>query len=223
MATSGSIDFALNARQICTFALEELRLIGSGQDPDADDMEKARVRLNMMLKSWQLTGPNLWRQTEGTVTLVANTSSYVLSPKPFKVVEARYRDASSRDLPMIELTRQEYIEFPLKTSTGIPTQYYVDRQRSASTMYVWPVPAAVTIETIKYTYQRAFEDIDSLDNDLDIPSEHLETVGVSLAVRCMNIFAKTDPLLLKRADELVFEASQSDREEFVRFVPDRTR
>lgn len=221
MATSGSIDFSMTTRDVCTYALEELRVIAAGETPTDDDMQAVRKRLTLMLKSWQITGPNLWRQTDGSVALVASTASYTLSPRPHRVIEARYRDANSRDLPMVELTRQEYVDLPLKTTTGIPTSYYVNYQRAATTLYVWPVPASVTTETIVYTYQRVFEDADTLENDLDIPQEYLETVGMALAARCLGMFGKKDQDLERRSLMLIAEADQSDREPFVRFVPDR--
>ena len=221
MPTSGSIDFSMTTREVCTYALEELRIVAAGETPTADDMAAVRRRLNLMLKSWQITGPNLWRQTDGAATLVASTASYTLSPKPHRVIEARYRDTSGRDLPMFEMTRQEYADLPMKTSTGIPTSYYVDYQRAAVTLTVWPVPVSATTETIRYTYQRAFEDADTLENDLDIPHEYLETVGTSLAVRCLRLFGKSDDQLRVREAQLLAEVSQSDREPFVRFIPER--
>lgn len=221
MATSGSINYNMTARDVCTFALEELREVGAGQTPNADDMAQVLRRLNLMLKSWQLNGPNLWRQTVGTVSLVSSTSSYVLSPRPYRIIEARYRDANSRDLPMEQLTRAEYYELPLKTSTGIPTTFYVDYQRAAATMYVWPVPASATTETVQYTYQRIVEDLDTLENEIDIPQEYLELVGTSLAVRCLSLFAKDNVELRRRELQLLAAADQSDREQMVRFVPDR--
>lgn len=220
MSTSGSINFSLNARAICTYALEELREIGGGETPSAIDMATVQRRLNLMLKSWQATGPNLWRQTDGSVALVANTASYVLTPKPFRVVEARYRSSAGVDVPMFDLTRQEYLDLPLKSSAGVPTNYYVDYQRAAATLYVWPVPASVTTEAIHYTYQRAVEDVDSLDDDLDIPQEYLELVGTSLAVRCLPMFGKEDKALRAREATLMADFIDSDREAVVRFVPD---
>ncbi len=223
MATSGSIDFSLNAQEIVQFALDEIRVTSAGESVSAEDMELGIRRLNLMLKSWQAIAPNLWRQTEGSVTLTTS-ASYTLSPRPFRVVECRYRDADGRDLPMTELTRSEYYDLPLKTSTGIPTQYYVDHQRAASTLYVWPVMAAVTTETLKYTYQRAFEDIDANTNDIDIPSEYLEIVGTNLAARLLSPFGKTkreNQELVLNAQRLLQDMLDADREAFVRFVPGR--
>lgn len=223
MATSGSIDFSLNARDIVEFALEEIRVTSSGDAVSAEDMATGIRRLNLMLKSWQSSAPSLWRQTEGSVVLTT-AASYALSPRPFRVIECRYRDTAARDLPMNELTRSEYYDLPLKTSTGIPTNYYVDYQRTAATLYVWPVMSSATTETIKYTYQRAFEDIDAATNDLDIPAEHLETVGTNLAVRLLSPFGKSErdnQMLIATARGLLLDMQDADREAVVRFIPGR--
>jgi len=221
MATSGSIDYSVNARELCTFALQLIRIVSIGETASSEDMDRAKTALNMMMKTMQLQAPSLWRQTFGSVTLVASTASYVLTPKPFRVIEARYRDTSGRDLPMEEMTRQEYVDLPLKTTTGVPTSYYVDVQRAATTLYVWPVPASATTETVQYTFQRVFEDIDSLDNDLDVPQEHLETVGYQLAARLHATYGKSIPEVLAMAKYLMDMASDADREPFVRFIPER--
>lgn len=221
MSTSGSIDFNLNARDLCTFALRKIRITPVFDTPSAEDMEVAREELNLMLKTLQLHAPGLWRQTDGTATLVASTGSYTLSPRPFRVHEARYRSAAGIDLPMMELSRQEYVELPLKTTTGVPTQYYVDYQRTNAIMYVWPVPASVTTETIRYTYQRVFDDIDALTNDIDVPQEHLEAVGYQLAARLQVTYGKEVKGVNEMAAMLMAEVDAADREPVVRFVPER--
>ena len=58
---------------LLTEALQELRVIGSGETATDDDMADVKRRLNLMLKSWQLSMPNLWRHTEGTVTITSAT------------------------------------------------------------------------------------------------------------------------------------------------------
>lgn len=220
MATSGSIDYSLTARGLCTYALKKIRVVAAGETPSAEDMADALEELNVMLKGWQLSGPNLWRQTFGSVALVAATSTYTLSPKPFRVIECRYRNTSGIDLPMMELNRQDYVDLPQKTSTGTPTQFYVDYQRAATTLYVWPVPSFVTTETVQYTYQRAFEDLDSLNNDIDIPSEYLDVIGYALADRLQETFGKEVRGVTQRAAFLMAMASSADREGTVRFAPD---
>lgn len=225
MTTSGSSDFNLTARQLITFAHKKLNITARTAQPSAEDMRDGIELLNLMLKGLEAKAPSLWRQTFGSVALVANTASYTLDPQPYRLVEARYRDANWRDLPMNQLTRQEYVDLPLKASTGIPTNYYIDYQRSAATLYVWPVPAAVTTETIAYTYQRRFEDIDAAANDIDIMPEYLETLGYNLADRIAENHNKRvkRPDITTRAKELMEDLLAADREDEIRFVPERRR
>jgi len=221
MSTSASVNYSLNARELATWALKKTRILQEAETASADMMSDAFDDLNLMLKGWMRDGPNLWRQTFGSATLVTSTASYTLSPRPHRVIEARYRSTSGRDVPMTLLTRQEYVDLPLKTSTGIPTQYYVDYQRAAVTLYVWPVPASATTETVQYTYQRYPEDIDTGSNDLDIPPEWFETVGYNLADRLLESYGLKDDRISARAMMLLAAAKDDDREDVVRFVADR--
>ncbi len=221
MATSGSIDFSLTAREVITHALRMIGVASIVEDASGEDAKFAMRHLNLMLKGWQHSGPHIFRQTEGSVALVASTASYALSPRPYRVLDARYRDTSGRDLPMLELTRADYYDLPLKTSTGIPTSWYFDPQRTTGTLYVWPVPSSVTTETIRYTYQRAFEDVDDLANDIDVPNEHLELVAYSLADRLMDIYHTEFPRITERAMLLQRQVRDMDREPVIRFTPSR--
>lgn len=222
MTTSGSTDYNLNARDLIEFSLRKLNVISAIQNAPAKDASVALRECNLMLKGLQMTAPNLWRQTFGNVTLTT-ASSYSITPRPFRIHEMRYRDTSGRDIPMYEMTREEYVELPLKSSTGIPTNYYVDYQRDAVTVYVWPVLASATTESLQFTYQRRFEDIDALENDLDVPQESLETLGYMLADRLSETYSLDKPLVTKRAAMLLEELKAADREPYVRFIPDRTR
>ena len=224
MSTSGSINYGFTARQAITFALRKLRVLGAGDDPSSDQSEDAMIELNLLLKEW-MKYESLWRMTEGSITLVASTYSYALSTAatiPHRVISARYRDANSRDLPMELMTREDYYNLPLKSTNGIPTQYWVDYQLSYPTFYIWQGLASVTTETIKYTYQRKFEDIDSLDNDIDIRQEHFAVVGYNLADRLIDDYAvpaSTAARIPIRAGQLLEEALDEDREDFIQLMP----
>lgn len=219
MPVSGSTDFTLNTRDLVTFALRKIRVVDGISAPSADDMENGRQQLNLMLKSWQAHGPNLWRQTEGTLTLTT-AASYALTAA-YRVVSARLRQ-SGRDLPMGLMTREEYREIPLKTSTGTPTQYYFDPQRDGGTLYIWPLLATAAGETIEYTYQRRFDDNDTLTNSLDIPQEYLETVGYNLAARLIDdhgIIGVVADRITARAAELKQRLEWADVEPVLRMGP----
>lgn len=222
MATSGSIDYSLTAREVIDFALKKLRVLASGETASAAQATDAMRELNMMLKGWQ-KHQSLWRLTEGEQSIVANTANYTLSStNPYRLISARYYNGTT-ETPMARLTREEYYDLPLKTSTGTPTQFYVDRQRTTTVLYIWPLLASVSSETVKYTYQRKFEDVDSLDNEIDVRQEHLEVVGYNLAARLADNAGRTGEVvnrIIGRAEMLLNEALDDDREPFVRFIPD---
>jgi hypothetical protein len=221
MATSGSIDFNMSAREVITYALRKINILAETEDPGADQAARAMTELNVMLKGWQ-KHENLWRLTEGSVALTDATASYSLSPIPHRVVSVRYRNTGGTDLPMEEMSRQEYYDLPLKTSAGTPTSYYVDYQRATVTLFVWPVLADATTETFKHTYQRKFEDIDALDNDIDIKQEHFEVVGYNLAARMADDYGRKGEhisRIIARAEMLLQDALDDDRETSIQFVP----
>ena len=225
MAVSGSINYTFDARAAITYALKKIKVLGEGEDPSAGQAEDAMIELNIMLKGW-MKHESLWRHTEGSITLIADTYSYALSSAtlaPHRVISARYRNASTIDLPMELMTREEYYDLPDKTTTGIPTQYYVDYQRANPTFLLWQSLASVTTETIQYTYQRKFDDIDSLDNDIDVRQEHFEVVGYNLAKRLAPEYGRVDSSAYGEVKEMAFllleAALDEDREDFVQFVP----
>lgn len=223
MSTSGSIDFNMTARELVTFALRKINVCAKNEDPDADDAETARIELNTMLKGWQKYA-NLWRMTEGSVTLLNATASYALTPFPHKVISARYRDTGGNDTPLEVLTRDEYYDMPNKTGAGRPNSYYVDYQRTAATLYTWQVQATVTTETIKYTFQRKFEDVDDLANDIDVKQEHFEVVGFNLAARLADDYGRAGghiDRVIQRAGMLLNDVLDDDREDYIQIIPGR--
>ena len=220
MPVSGSTDFTLNARDVVTYAFKQLRVARAGEPIDAEDMSDGLEALNLMLKSWQVDMPNLWRQTNGSLPLVANTASYNMAAA-FRIKSARLRQ-SGRDIPMHLLTREEYEEIPLKTSTGFPTQYYFDPQRDTGVLYLWPVLGSVSGETVEYTYQRRFYDVDTPDDSIDLPQEYLMGVGWNLAEALLESYGKADPTskrIMAMAARHRNSLQSADREDVVRFVP----
>jgi hypothetical protein len=226
MALSGSQNFSINARELITQTLRKMAVLGVAQALDADEAEAIRIELNTMLKGWQRSGPHLWKKTEGSVTLIAATASYdmALTLNPLRIMSVRYRDTAARDLPMRAFTRDEYFDLPIKTSTGIPTRYYFDPQRGAPTLYVWPVKATITTETLKVTYQKRIDDIDDLSNDIDIPQEHFDVLMYALAERLLDdygIEGEAAQRIMLRSQSLLQSAMDFEREDDVYFTPDR--
>jgi hypothetical protein len=219
MASSGSSDFSLNVRELATSALGLIGVVGIGDTPTDDEMDKALLHLNLMVKTWgAMPSPKLWLLTEGSQALTASTASYTLTAAR-KVLSVRRR-TSSIDTPLLEMSRSDYFDTPSKASTGMATSYYFDPQRATRTLYVWPVPDATIAAstTLQYTYLRVIEDLDALTDDFDLPQEWLEAIQYGLAARLTVPFRMhlTDPAgaaeIKQRAADLYAQLASYDTE-----------
>lgn len=183
MSTSGSVDFTLNSRQIVDEALRLLGVLQEGDSPTTARANEALNALNMMLKTWGAS-ERLWLMTEGTVTLVASQAAYSLGTGVRRVLSVRRR-VGTLDTPMFQLSRQEYFDQPTKSATGTPNSWYFDQQRASRTLYIWQTVDAATaaVASLHYTYTRVIEDVDTLDNEADVPAEWLEVLVYNLATR----------------------------------------
>lgn len=219
MATSGSTDYSLTARGIVQAALEMIGVVPIGETAEAEHSTKALEQLNLMVKTWGASSdPKLWLLTEGSQALTASTASYTLTAAR-KVLSVRRR-TSNNDTPLSGLGRSDYFDLPTKSATGIPNSWYFDPQRSARKLYIWPTADTSTAAstTLQYTYLRVIEDLDTLDDDFDLPQEWLEPLEVSLAARLILPFRVhiTDPagaaLIQQRAESLYAQLSSYDEE-----------
>ena len=206
-------------------ATEEIEARKNGGAGSGEDAERGREHINLMLKSW-MRYEHLWRLTEGYVLLVADLAGYSLTPRPYRVNDIRYRDSNSKDTIMTPMSRDLYYTLPDKAITGIPTQWYFDPQRDSDSLFIWPVLSSIngtTPERIQVTYQRRFEDVDTLAENVDIPQQYLEVVGYNLASRLASSYGRKGDTINhvhSLALELKNEMLDDDRPDFVQFVPD---
>lgn len=213
MATTGT----KTVSAIVTAALRKMGVTAADEPATAADMANGVEALEMMLKSWQREPHLDWTVTSGSVALTTG-ANHTLSPvRPIRIVSARYKGTGGNEIPMVEMTRDQYDSLPNKTSTGVPTQFYYDRQREAAVLYVWPVMASVTTETIEYTYQREIEDIAASTDTVDIPGEWYECAVYNLADRMMIDYEIQKSAITARAEYLWRELVGAGRPESVFF------
>ncbi|QDP58758.1 MAG: hypothetical protein GOVbin1573_45 [Prokaryotic dsDNA virus sp.] len=189
---------------ICTAALRHAGRTPWGQAAEAEDMAFAVGEIFRMLKAWQASDA-LWTRDTQSVALVTAQAAYTLtSPaRPLRIHNARYKDANGYEMPMERMTADEYDALPDKASRGIPTTWFYDRKAEAGTLYVWPVPASATTETIEMRIEAEIEDITSSTDALDVPAEWYDAVVYGLAAR---LSSKPDARLVGYATEALAEA-----------------
>lgn len=206
-------------RTIVTDALEKINVVDAESTPEAYEVAKGVRELNRMLKGWQNKGYSLFNYASQTVTLTT-AASYTMSPvRPIRLLGVRYNNGST-EIPMTEMTRQEYDDLPVKTTTGTPTQFYYDKQRESALIYIWPVLSAASGQTLEVTYEAEFEDITDEDDVLPLPGEYWDAVVYNLADRLADDFGVDAPKVMMRAEKLLNEALAADTEGSVFFMGD---
>lgn len=190
MTVSTSISFNLTALEVINQALSVLGWLPASDSANPDDAETARVHLNLMLKTMQADGCNIWRQEPESITFAAGTATVTLDPRVIDVIEARLVRATNSEFSLGRWDRGQYITLPNKAQTGTPVAFYFQKNRDAVTMTLWPVP--YTEYVVNCTTARVIADVTEVNDDLDVPQEWLECVVWNLADRLAPVFGVTD-------------------------------
>ena len=223
MATSGTKTFALTIAD----TIEEAYELAGLELRTGYDAETARRSLNIMFADWSNRGINLWTIAQVTTSLTSGTSSYTLNSYDLDIVSSviRQTDASSNstDLQLTRIGRTEYLNIPDKSSTGRPTQIFLDRQ-TTPVVKLWPTPdSAYTYSLIANTIQR-IDDASASAQDPEVPSRFIPPMASGLAYY---IALKKNPDkagILKQQYEQDFKlASDEDRNRAsLHLVPSRS-
>jgi len=80
MATSGSTDFTMTARQVINSAFNKIGVKVAEQALQAQEFQDGIDALNLMMKSWQAQGLHLWSKEEGILFLDVGKTDYFLGP-----------------------------------------------------------------------------------------------------------------------------------------------
>lgn len=212
MTTSGSTAYALTVRDIIKTALQEGQVIAAGETPSSEELTDCTIRLNGLLKSWEVRGYTLWRQETMEVDIVGGVNPTTLASTVYDVSAVRFQTSATIERPLTPFDRDQYKILPNKAQTGNPSIYYVDRQRDQVDLYVWPVPSADSAVNIDYL--RKIETVTNAAETLDVPQDWHETIYTLLAVRLCGMFGYPVPgELAARAAVLEAEIDAQDRPE----------
>lgn len=206
----------MRAQDIVVQALRKIGVVAKDEPAQADDIADGVAQLGRMLKAWQNIGYSLWTAQEISIPATA-TVSVAITPRPIRVMSVNLKRGGI-ETPMQALTRDEYGSLPLKTSLGLPTTYFFDRQRDAARLFVWPVLAAVNGETFELTIERETDDLTDPTAFVDVPSEWFDAVVYCLADRLAPDYGISNGDVTARAERLLAEALATDREESVFFT-----
>ena len=205
-----------------TFAIDEIieeayERIGL-QGVSGNQLRQARRSLNIMFQEWGNRGLHYWEVANNSITLVNGQAVYTMFRSTGDgtsdatavygvddVLEAVYRNSSSVDSPLTKINRSTYQALSNKTSTGQPSQYFVQRfiDKVTITLYLTPGSSEAG-NTINYYYVKRIQDVGDYTNATDVPYRFGPCMAAGLAYYLSQKFKPelTQQMKLLYEDEL---------------------
>lgn len=182
MAVSGTISTtSIDVADLITAAYRRCRI--RPEQISADMLDSAKLALHVGLSAMPHKGFQLWTLDEETLSLVEADGEYALTTGTIDVSQVNFFDGVT-ETPMARFSSDQYIQLPDKAAKGRPNAYWIDFQRDAPVMRIWPTPdAASAAGSIKYWRKRYIMDVGNYTATLDIPQGWHDAVIADLAAR----------------------------------------
>ena len=178
MATSGTRTFSLDVAT----AIEDAYELAGLEARTSYDAITARRSLNLLFADWSNRGIQMWEVTKVEQALTQGDETYTLNQFDIDILDAyieRSVNGTTTDFSLSRIDRNEYINIPVKTTTGRPTQFWFERLITP-VIHLYPTPENSTDKLIYYSWQR-IQDATASINDLDIPSRFMPCLVSGLA------------------------------------------
>ena len=215
MATSGTVAFRPNVEEIITEAYERCGF--DIQTRTGYQAISARRSLNLLFSEWANRGIHYWQVANNNITLVADQAVYTMFRSTGDgtsdatavygvddVLEASFRN-SNIDTPLTKINRSQYQALSNKTSTGTPSQYFVQRfiDKITITLYLTPGSSEAG-KFLNYYYVKRIQDAGDYTNDADVPYRFVPcmTAGLAYYLAIKNAPERVQMLKMLYEDEL---------------------
>ena len=206
MTVSGSTDFELDVADYVEEAFERCGLeVRTGYD-----LKTAKRSMNLMFADWANRGLNQWTISQRNLALVSGDGEYDLGTSTIDVLSLVVR-RDGTDYALDRISRDEYLNIPTKSTTGRPTQYFIDRQINP-VLKLWPLPDNST-DVVYYDSLIRLDDADNYTNTLQVPFRFYPALAAGLAYYISIKRAPDRSQLLKTVyEEEIGRAMDEDRD-----------
>jgi len=181
-----------------TFAIDEIieeayERLGI-QGVSGYQLKSARRSLNILFQEWANRGLHYWEVANNNITLVADQATYTMFRSTADgtssatavygvddILESSYR-ISNVDTPLTKINRSQYQALSNKTSTGTPSQYFVQRfiDKVTITLYLTPGSSEAG-KFLNYYYVKRIQDVGDYTNATDVPYRFVPCMASGLA------------------------------------------
>lgn len=146
-----------------------------------------------------VAGEWLWADVQG-VTAYADYRLRATGLTVLNVIELVYQDTPN-EIPMYKLNRNDYANLPDKVSTGRPTQFWYDKQRTQPQMELWPSPQfQFTFSQITGFVQRQMQDVGAMSDELEVPDRWYLAIVCNLAAHLGRELKEVEEIIIPRLD-----------------------
>tara|TARA_R100001369_G_scaffold22145_1_gene40393 strand:- start:1288 stop:1956 length:669 start_codon:yes stop_codon:yes gene_type:complete len=174
MTVSGSKDFELDVADYIEEAFERCGLeVRTGYD-----LKTAKRSMNLLFADWANRGLNQWTIAQKTFTVTSGDGSEPLGADVIDILSLVVR-RSGTDFALNRISRDEYLNIPTKTTTGRPTQFFVDRSINP-VLQMWPLPDNST-DVVIYDALVRIDDADNYINTMQVPFRFYPALAAGLA------------------------------------------
>ena len=200
-------------------------------------LKTSRRTLDIMFQEWANRGLHYWEIQNNNITLVNGQAVYTMFRSAADgasdatavfgvddVLEASYRDANNVDVPLTKIARSAYQALSNKSSTGQPSQYFVQRFIDKVTITLYLTPGANEAgNKINYYYVRRIQDAGTYTNATDVPYRFVPCMVSGLSFYLSQKYApqRTQEFKLYYEDELN-RALQEDGSSSSSFITPKT-
>jgi len=180
-------------------------------------LKSARRSLNILFQEWANRGLHYWEVANNNITLVADQATYTMFRSTTDgtssatavygvddILEASYRN-SNVDTPLTKVSRSQYQALSNKTSTGTPSQYFVQRFIDKITITLYLTPGSNEAgKFLNYYYVKRIQDAGDYTNDADVPYRFVPcmTAGLAYYLAIKNAPDRVQMLKMLYEDEL---------------------
>ena len=191
------------------------------------DLKTARRSLNILTLEWQNRGLNLFTIDSGTIPLVQGTATYTLPANTIDIIEHQLRSGdgtSQQDTYISRISVSTYAQQTNKNTTSRPTQIFVQRLATETTVTLWPVPDNSTYTLFYFR----LKGIDGLGSGVggevtNIPPRFVPALvsGLAYYIAMKRPEVERRVLPLKQEYEFQFELAANEDQETasIQFVP----
>lgn len=180
---------SISAVELIKRSLTMLGVFGEGETLDAYRGEQAKTTLNYMLERWSINDISIYCHETSSFPLVVGQQSYTIGTDGTPDISAvrpahidyMYVQDGSTDLPVTQITLEQYIKIPNKSITASYPKYYCyDHQWPNAVIRFSEVPT--TVFTVYYTVPKPFTAVTSLSTAINYPEGYSRAIETNLAM-----------------------------------------